>query len=319
MHHSLTSPRRSMWSRNAAVAALAALALTGCTAEGSEQEGVSEDQSEGAAEMQTVEHAMGATEIPDQPERVVVLEINLLDTAMALDVVPVGAALIVNTDELPAYLGDDVQEIASVGSITEPSLEQIAELDPDLILGAKSRHEDLYDTFSDIAPTVFVESPGGDWRSSVHTVGEALGVPDAADALLSDYDKRTAEVKEELGLTDLTAQVIRPREAGAIRLYSPDTFTGDVLTDLGFEIPEQDWEEDGILEMSSENAGDIAADWVFLSSDPTTPELPDWTLELLEGTDSEIHEVDHEVWIAGVGPLGAQEIITEVEETVSGS
>lgn len=212
---------------------------------------------------------------------------------MALDVVPVGAALIDNTDELPEYLGAEAQDITSVGSIIEPSLEQIAELDPDLILGAKSRHEDLYETFSDIAPTVF-EDPGGDWRNSVHTVGEALGVPDAADALLSDYDERTAEVKEDLGLEGLSAQVIRPREAGAIRLYGPDTFTGDVLTDLGFEIPEQDWEDNGTLEVSSENAGDVAGDWVFMSSDPTTPDLPDWTLELLEGTDSEIHEVDHE-------------------------
>ncbi|WP_170228450.1 ABC transporter substrate-binding protein [Nesterenkonia populi] len=317
MNRSPISPRHRMWSSAAAFAALASLALTSCAAEGSEQDEVSEDQAEGIEEAQTVEHAMGSTEIPDQPERVVVLEINLLDTAMALGVVPAGAALIVNTDELPDYLGEDVQDIASVGSITEPSLEQIADLDPDLILGAKSRHEDLYDTFSDIAPTVFVESPGGDWRSSIRTVGEALGVPDTADALLADYDERTAEVKEDMDLAGLTAQVIRPREAGAVRLYGPDTFTGDVLSDLGFEIPEQDWEDNGILEISSENVGDLAADRVFVSSDPTTPDLPDWTMDLLEGTDSEIHHVDHEVWIAGVGPLGAQEIIAEVEEILS--
>ena len=79
---------------------------------------------------------------------------------------------------LPAYLGDATADIELVGLTTEPNLEQIAALQPDLILGAKVRHEALYDQLSQIAPTVFSESSGTDWTSQVRLTGEALNQAD---------------------------------------------------------------------------------------------------------------------------------------------
>ncbi|MGC4075066.1 MAG: ABC transporter substrate-binding protein [Nibricoccus sp.] len=60
-------------------------------------------------------------------------------------------------DGLPAYLGDATAQVQLVGQTTEPNLEQIAAMRPDLILGAKVRHEAIYDQLSAIAPTVFSE------------------------------------------------------------------------------------------------------------------------------------------------------------------
>lgn len=262
----------------------------------------------------TVDHAMGTTAVPSDPQRVVVLDTVALDAAMALDVTPVGSAMIANSEKLPDYLGDDVDQITSVGPILEPDLEQIAELEPDVVLSAKTRHEDLYESLSDIAPTVFVETSGAGWRDSVSIVGAALNREDEAKTLMSDYDSRVSEVGKELGVEGQTAQVVRPREAGSFRLYGPDTFTGEVLTDLGFTIPDQEWNDSGIVELSAENADRATAKWLFVSDDTSNPELPEKTVDLMKGPEGETHPIDHEVWIAGVGPLGADAIVTEVEQ-----
>lgn len=297
--------------RFAAVALTIAMAsVLGACGTGDETEGDS------AAERR-VEHAMGTTAVSDSPKRVVVLDTVLLDATLALDVTPVGSAMIINSEEMPKYLGEEASKISSVGEILEPDLEEIANVNPDLILSAKTRHEDLYESLSDIAPTVFVETSGKGWRDSVDLVSEALNREDRAQEVLEDYDSRVAQVKQELGVADETAQVIRPREAGALRLYGPDSFTGDVLTEVGFTIPQQSWDESGIVELSEEKADSAAAKWLFVSDDPSNPEVSDDTIKRMSGEDGEVYSVDHELWIAGVGPLGADALVTEVEKIVA--
>lgn len=67
-------------------------------------------------------------------------------------------------DGLLSYLADDVADVELVGEIGEPNLEQIAALEPDLILGSELRVADFYDELSAIAPTVFTETVGVAWR-----------------------------------------------------------------------------------------------------------------------------------------------------------
>lgn len=293
-----------------------ALVLSACAPSGDV------DHHSGAAgdeeETRMVDHAMGTTEVSQSPSRVVVLDTVLLDASVALDVAPVGAALVAGTEALPEYLGDSMDQVEDVGAIEEPSLEAIAELEPDLILSAKTRHENIYEELSRIAPTVFVEAPGGDWQGSVELVGEALDADDRATELLSEYEDRTREVRESLDADDITAHIIRPRDDGQLRLYGPETFTGDVISDLGFEIPEQQWDTDGIVEISSEHAVDVEADHLFISSDPSAPGISESAHDVLESGADHVAEVDHATWIAGVGPLGAEEIISEVEEILDG-
>ncbi len=120
-------------------------------------------------------------------------------------------------------------DIELVGLTTEPNLEQIAALQPDLILGAKVRHEALYDQLSQIAPTVFSESSGTDWTSQVTLTGDALNRSTEADALLAEFDERAAAVGEAIGAAGKTAVIVR-FIPGQNRLYGPTTFSGSVLS-----------------------------------------------------------------------------------------
>src|SRR3546814_10578475 len=123
----------------------------------SSNEPASEQTDESATEEagpRTVEHAMGSTEVPAEPERVVVLDSSFLDASLALGVTPVAANEAIAGSGMPAYLGDAVAEMEVVGLIEEPKLEDIAAQRPDLILGEKVSHEANYGETSGLAPTV---------------------------------------------------------------------------------------------------------------------------------------------------------------------
>lgn len=146
----------------------------------------------------TVDHAMGRTEIPARPERVVVLDTGELDSAIALGVVPVGAVRAPVEEGFLEYLSTDTAATELVGTIDDVNLEAVAALRPDLILSSALRHEDLYDELSAIAPTVFTETVGDVWKENLALHAEALGLEDEADELVAAYDERTADIAARL-------------------------------------------------------------------------------------------------------------------------
>jgi iron complex transport system substrate-binding protein len=88
------------------------------------------------AEMKVVSHALGKVEIPVNPQRVVVLDDQvLLDPVLALGIEPVGALSCSGCGEdfrgIPSNL---VTHVLDVGTASEPSLEKILSFKPDLIV-----------------------------------------------------------------------------------------------------------------------------------------------------------------------------------------
>ena len=83
--------------------------------------------------------------------------------------------------------------------LTEPDLEAITALKPDLILGSKFRQEKFYDELSAIAPTVFTEKVGITWKENLLLDGKALGREQQAKDLLATYEKRAKDFGAKLG------------------------------------------------------------------------------------------------------------------------
>ncbi|HEY8448905.1 MAG TPA: iron-siderophore ABC transporter substrate-binding protein, partial [Bacillota bacterium] len=151
-------------------------------------------------ETRLVSHAMGETEVPAKPQRVVVLDMGELDMALSLGVQPVGAAFYRADQPLPSYLADKVQgEIERVGTVSQPNLEAIAALEPDLILSNKLRHEDIYDELSQIAPTVFAESLGAAWKEQFAVVAEALGKTEEHAQIMQAYQDAIKAFQQKMG------------------------------------------------------------------------------------------------------------------------
>lgn len=249
--------------RTLATAAALALFLTACgTADpGSTGSGASEESA-------TVEHAMGSTEVPCTPQKVVTLGQGQTDSVLALGVTPVG---VVEpwTDDWYEYLPREVEEAEVVGTELEPDLEKIASLQPDLIVGSKLRHEAVYDKLSKIAPTVFSETIGVTWKENVSLWAEALCAPEEGKQIVADYEERADRLGRDLaeaGKADTEVSMIRfmPDQ---VRIYLTG-FPGSVIRDAGLERPKaqrvEDWEtSEQLVEISEERIPDMDGDVIF--------------------------------------------------------
>ncbi|WP_373464723.1 ABC transporter substrate-binding protein [Bacillus sp. V2I10] len=185
----------------------------------------------------TVEHAMGTTEVPENPEKVVILTNEGTEALLAIDVKPVGAVQSWLGDPWYEHISADMKGVENVGLETEPSLEKIASLEPDLIIGNKLRHEKIYNKLEAIAPTVYSETLKGEWKENFEFYAKALNKEEDGQKVIEEYNNRVALLKEKLGdKTNQEVSVVRFL-AGQTRIYYTDSFSGVILGELGFKRP----------------------------------------------------------------------------------
>ncbi|TFV65296.1 UNVERIFIED_ORG: iron-siderophore ABC transporter substrate-binding protein [Bacillus sp. AZ43] len=291
------------------LAVVLALSLAACGGGGDEPAASEPSATGDAAFPRTVEHAMGSTEIPARPERVVVLDTGELDAVLSLGVTPVGAVTTGASDEFLGYLAEDAADVEPVGTVPEPDLEAIAALEPDLILSNRTRHEAIYEQLSRIAPTVFAEHVGVVWKENLLLDAEALGLEEEAAAALEEYESDAAALGEELGDPAGTTVSAMRFVDGTIRVYTAESFIGTVLADIGLDqlqLPPGQYPT--FAELSAEEVSRVEADVVLYSSfgpadesgeagvvaGPLWPRLP----AVAEGR---AHAVDDDIFYSGVG------------------
>ena len=270
-----------------------------------------------AGETHVVEHARGETEVPSQPQRVVVLEPVQLDTAIALGIVPVGSPTLNATTSIPKYLGEEAAGITVVGTFMELKLETIAALRPDLIIGTETRHSAYYDQLSAIAPTVFMATQTDPWRDNLQFTANALGATTGADQLLAEYDQRCEDIKQRYNVEGKTAQFIRPRDT-VLSIYAPSSFAGSTLECVGFKIPDRDWDDAISSDISPELVLEATADYVFVAAaDPTASDAIPASIRANEASFPKLFAADSAYWISGVGSVGGMAVLDDIEKVLA--
>jgi len=314
--------------RNTAMSLLAATGLAlsaACGAAGPAADDI-DAPAESADFPRTVVHAMGETEIPAKPDRVVVLDSGELDDVTMLGIEPVGAVAphLKTEGGFPEYLADLTENTVDVGPMEEPNLELIAELAPDLILSSKIRHEAIYEDLAAIAPTVFTETTGFPWKDNLAVHAEALGLEDEAADALAAYEAEAAAlgtaIQEANGGEMPTVSVVRFL-AGPTRLYQKATFSGVVLQDVGVLRPESQDVDDFALEVGPEEIDLADADLVFVTvaDDPEKTEQeaamdsPLWA-EMEAVKNDQVFNVADEIWMSGIGIQAARQVLADLAE-----
>jgi iron complex transport system substrate-binding protein len=303
-----------------AAAAVLALLAAGCGGTDGKKATGSASTSDASA-TRSITHAMGTATVPAAPSRVVVLDTQELDVALSLGVVPVGAVRTSVDSELPKFLDGKVPNgsIAMVGTIEEPSLEAIAALKPDVILSSKVRHEALYPKLAQIAPTVFAEKTGDAWKQNLVLFGEALGKKAEAEQRLADYEARAKALGEKIGAADISLSLVRFLP-GEIRLYSPRSFSGAVLADVGFKRPAVvNGTQEIAVNISPEQIAKSDADLVFTTTyGPAGDTDKAKTDKLWAGLSAvragKAFEVSDDSWMLAIGPTGADLILADLEK-----
>ena len=203
------------------------------------------------ADCRVIEHDLGKTEICGQPQKVAVLSAYALDLLLSLDMQPAGYPPPLNTyqgevfdnpaQQIP-YLGDRLTtQPINLGSDSEPSLEKLALLKPDLIVGEVG-HIDNYKLLSQIAPTLLWRNrtAKGQWRESLREIAAALGRDQKAEVVIQQYEARIADARADLA--DVVAAHPTLLLLGANRLdehvfaLSADSYLGELLGGVGFQL-----------------------------------------------------------------------------------
>lgn len=161
------------------LATLTFLLVSACARNGSHNT-VSHSLQPSPSECRIVKHANGETCVPYHPQRVVVLDTNPLDAVLALGVKPVGSPELTTFKSYPAA---QISGIEIVGDETQPNLEKILLLKPDLILTTRYAPKIIYDKLSQIAPAVMAPSGDVAWKDDLIIYAEALGKTEAAEQL----------------------------------------------------------------------------------------------------------------------------------------
>ncbi|UYM04298.1 ABC transporter substrate-binding protein [Solicola gregarius] len=216
------------------VAGVLVSALTGCGSSDSDASGSSGPAVE-------IEHQYGTTEIGDAPERIVSLDQQWTDAFLALGVEPIGY----RDDPLMPDSGppwwDDERSGEPIAVEQGIPVEQIAALEPDLIVGTYSiTDQQTYDQLSAIAPTIASESATQvqSWSEVTTTAGKILDEPEKAEDVVASVESDIERTAHDLpGLENKTfvlAQYVVGD--GMYVVTDPDDGSSKLFEDLGMQL-----------------------------------------------------------------------------------
>lgn len=268
-----------------------------------------------------VEHAMGSTTITGTPTRVVTLFQGATDSALLLGVKPLGAVESWSEKPVYEYLRSQMDGVENLGIETQPNLEAIIALKPDLIIASKLRHEKIYTQLSEIAPTVMVPEVYV-WKETLDITGKALNKEKESNDFLKTWDEKTAYFKEKAAdkIKDKKISIVDFRADHARIVYNG--FAALVLKDMGIERPDsQKGSEWGVMLQSEEAIPQMEGDIIFDQTNLTEGENitfrdkwvanPLWA-NLTAVKNNEVHPVNSIYWNAGGGPQSAMLMLQQV-------
>ncbi|KTB93057.1 achromobactin-binding protein [Pseudomonas syringae ICMP 11293] len=260
------------------------------------------------------------------PLRVVTLFQGASDTAVALGVTPCGVVDSWSEKPMYRYLRPALAAVPHVGLETQPSLEDIVLLKPDLIVASRFRHQRIAPLLEQISTVLMLEEVF-EFKRTLAMMGAALQRQQLAIALLGQWQQRVAALRGQLqakftGRWPITVSVLDIRE-DHIRSYLPASFAGSVLSELGFAWTPAARQATGVsLKLSSkESLPVVDADlfFVFQRADSTAAQHtydklvqnPFWQ-QLRAVRDVQVWRVDAVAWSLSGGILGANRMLDEI-------
>ncbi len=279
----------------------------------------------------TVVHYQGETTINAAPTKVVVISTGQADAMLSLGMCPIGSTTASGAEgPIPQYLKDAypdqasaIETITKVGSRTEPDIEAIGALKPDLILtniAGKDDADTLYKNFSAIAPTVVMRGTGQFWKTDLLLLADALGKREAAQSLLDTLKKEATEAGSALSSAG-TISLLR-RNSDKLRIFGPISFAGSVVADMGLQRPDTQQFTDGVSkELSSETLDQADGDWLFYGIQGGKDE--ELTGQALWGSLKAVSaghavKVDDDPFFLNAGPTAARVVRDQIVKAVRG-
>lgn len=190
--------------------------------------------------------------------------VESMEDALVLGVKPVGALTV--GGKFPALFSKITEGATGIGEKTQPSLETILKLKPDVILASTKFPAETLEKLGKVSTSIPVSHISTDWEANLNLLAELTGKQEQAKKALQSYKDELKSVKEKLGpvFKDKKVVIVRIR-SGSINLYPQDVFFNPSLyAELGAAVPEEVKQAKAQQTVSLEKFSEMNPDYVFI-------------------------------------------------------
>lgn len=176
------------------IIALMGLVMTGCTGERGKSGGNGNDNN-----AETVQFPLTITDSHGQevtfetkPERVISVAPSITETIFALG----QQEFLVGRTNFCDY-PNAVSDIESIGSLREPNVEKIIELEPDLVIASTHFSEEVFDKLNSLGIKIIVLNPNDSFEGVydvITSIGQIFAVSDVAENLVNEMKEMVQDV-----------------------------------------------------------------------------------------------------------------------------
>lgn len=275
----------------------------------------------------SIQDENGTFTLPEEPKRIVVLELSFVDALAVVGISPVGIADDNDPNILLPQVKARLHPWTSLGMRSQPNMENIADLHPDLIIADFERHAAAYDSLSRIAPTLLLKSRGETYEENLEAAAKiGLIVNKNTEiqqriqqhrATMARY-KKALETSENLGSVQFA--IVSSR---GMWLHGPNSYAGSVLTALGFVSPIKNQLDTPYIPASLELLLQVNPDWLLMGTYGEKTVLDDWrSVPLFQWLSAvkkqQTIKVSPELWSLNRGIMAAEGIAKDLQDVLYG-
>lgn len=270
----------------------------------------------------TVKDAKGEFTLDKTPSRVVVLEYSFVDALAQVGVSPVGVADDNKIDRILPQVREKIAAWQSVGTRSQPSLEVIASLKPDLIIADPSRHTAVFEELKKIAPTVMFDSRHESYQENLETaqkIGDLVGKSAEMKAKINEHNDYIANIAKNLGVQGKKASFGTSRE-DKFNIQNDNGYVGSFLTTLGF-APTKLNSDQAFVEINLEQLVMEKPEYLFIAHYRDESIARKWEAEPLWKAipavkTNHVYSVDSDMWARGRGLEASKIMAKQIEDFV---
>ena len=267
----------------------------------------------------TVKDAKGEFTLDKTPSRVVALEYSFVDALAQVGVSPVGVADDNKVDRILPQVREKIAAWQSVGTRSQPSLEVIASLKPDLIIADPSRHTAVFEELKKIAPTVMFDSRHESYQENLETaqkIGDLVGKSTEMKAKINEHNDYIANIAKNLGVQGKKASFGTSRE-DKFNIQNDNGYVGSFLTTLGF-APTKLNSDQAFVEINLEQLVMEKPEYLFIAHYRDESIARKWEAEPLWKAipavkANRVYSVDSDMWARGRGLEASKIMAKQIE------
>ena len=270
----------------------------------------------------TIKDAKGEFTLDKTPSRVVALEYSFVDALAQVGVSPVGVADDNKIDRILPQVREKIAAWQSVGTRSQPSLEVIASLKPDLIIADPSRHTAVFEELKKIAPTVMFDSRHESYQENLETaqkIGDLVGKSSEMKAKINEHNDYIANIAKNLGVQGKKASFGTSRE-DKFNIQNDNGYVGSFLTTLGF-APTKLNSDQSFVEINLEQLVMEKPEYLFIAHYRDESIARKWEAEPLWKAipavkANHVYSVDSDMWARGRGLEASKIMAKQIEDFV---